>query len=430
MFARRCVLALAVLSLCFLAVRAAPRSAVFGGERVPQSAESGERERSVMSYGEAKAFIERYARPVELARGESRVLLAPAWQGRVMTSTCAGEAGRSFGFVHREFIAAGKPDPRFNNYGGEERLWLSPEGGPFSLWFKPGVAQTLENWYTAPALNEGEWKVVAAEPARCTMQARLALENTAGTKFLFDLNRTVRLLSADDGRRLLGEPIAELLGRSAIRWVGYESENELTNRGAALAKQSGLVSIWMLGMLNAGPQTVVVVPYRGQAPAGGSVVKSDYFGAVPPARLKTLPEAVLFRADGQYRSKIGIGPVHAKNILGAIDFETPSVTLVHFDLPDDPTRCDYLNNSWGPQDDPFRGDVVNSYNDGPNELGRRLGDFYEIESLSPARELAPGEKLVHRQRTIHVTGPRELLEEVVKGTLGVSWSVVRREMLP
>lgn len=421
MFARRCYFAFVVVSLFFPAIAAKPLSAARGGER----------ERSVMSYGEAKAFVERHTRPVELVCGEARVLLAPAWQGRVMTSTCAGEQGRSFGFVHREFISEGKPDPRFNNYGGEERLWLSPEGGPFSLWFRPGAAQTLENWYTAPALNEGEWKL-AAPPQRtgCVMQARLEVENTAGTKFAFDLSRTVRLLSADDGRRLLGGAVAELLSRPTARWVGYESENELTNRGAALSKQGGLVSIWMLGMLNSGPQTVVVVPFRGEAPAGGSVVKSDYFGAVPPDRLKTLPGAVLFRADGRFRSKIGIGPAHAKNVLGAIDFETPSVTLVHFDLPDDPTRCDYLNNSWGPQDDPFRGDVVNSYNDGPNDLGRRLGDFYEIESLSPAPVLAPGEKLVHRQRTIHVTGPRELLEELAERALGVSWSAVRREMLP
>ena len=65
--------------------------------------------------------------------------VCPEWQGRVMTSTCGGLDGPSFGFVNREFIEAGKLDPHFNNYGGEDRLWLSPEGGQFSLWFKPGV---------------------------------------------------------------------------------------------------------------------------------------------------------------------------------------------------------------------------------------------------------------------------------------------------
>ena len=68
----------------------------------------------------------------------ARVAIAPEWQGRVMTSTCAGLEGPSFGFVNRDFIEAGKTDPHFNNYGAEDRLWLSPEGGQFSLLFKPG----------------------------------------------------------------------------------------------------------------------------------------------------------------------------------------------------------------------------------------------------------------------------------------------------
>lgn len=397
-------------------------------------AAAAEREKPIMpaaDYAADKVFLQRYTTVVELTRGDARVLLTPAWQGRVMTSTCEGERGRSFGFVHREFIAAGQSDLRFNNYGGEERLWLSPEGGPFSLWFKPGAAQTLENWYTPPALNEQRWELVGdAEPQRCTMRARLEVENAAGTKFAFDLERTVRLLSGDEVRRALGAEVAALLDRKEVLWVGYESDNRLTNRGAALSKKSGLVSIWMLGMLNSGPKTVVVAPFRGSAESLADAVTSDYFGPIPSDRLKLLRSAVLFRADAQYRSKIGLGPTRAKSVLGGIDFAAPSVTLVHFDLPEHPERCIYLNNAWGQQDDPFRGDVVNSYNDGPNDLGRRLGDFYELETLSPAAELAPGEKLIHRQRTIHVIGPREMLEELVGLTLGVSWSAVANEMFP
>ena len=50
------------------------------------------------------------------------------------------------------------------------------------------------------------------------------------------------------------------------------------------------------------------------------MVKSDYFGAVPADRLKITPEAVLFRADGKYRSKIGISQRRVNNVLGSIDF--------------------------------------------------------------------------------------------------------------
>lgn len=38
---------------------------------------------------------------------------------------------------------------QFANFGGEDRLWLSPEGGPFGLWFKPGREQSFDNWQTA-----------------------------------------------------------------------------------------------------------------------------------------------------------------------------------------------------------------------------------------------------------------------------------------
>ena len=45
---------------------------------------------------------------------------------------------------------------------------------------------------------------------------------------------------------------------------------------------------------------------------------------------------------------------------------------------------EYVNSLWEIQDEPFRGDVVNSYNDGKLEDGTQLGPFYELESSSPA----------------------------------------------
>ena len=54
-------------------------------------------------------------------------------------------------------------------------------------------------------------------------------------------------------------------------------------------------------------------------------------------------------------------------------------------MPDDPTKHDYMNNMWEvPQAKPYVGDVANAYNDGPNDLGKQMGAFYEIESVSPA----------------------------------------------
>ncbi|MDG2385208.1 MAG: hypothetical protein P8N76_26290 [Pirellulaceae bacterium] len=46
---------------------------------------------------------------------------------------------------------------------------------------------------------------------------------------------------------------------------------------------------------------------------------------------------------------------------------------------------------WKLQDQPYAGDVINSYNDGPLELGKPgLGPFYELETSSRAAALGPG----------------------------------------
>jgi hypothetical protein len=417
-----------------------------------------------MSYGEVRAFLAKHTELVELTNPEgARVAVCPAWQGRVMTSTTGGMDGPSFGFVNEEFIRDGRPNPHFANYGGEERMWLSPEGGQFSLWFKPGVPQTLADWYTPPAFNEGAWKIVSGPNEPLAMAATMKLQNASATEFHLDVRREVRLLGNSDLVKLLGPQAAAMIGRKGVRLVAYETSNRLTNRGGPMTRAGGLVSIWILGMMNCGPQCVVLVPYRdGDASRLGPPVKSDYFGPVPPERLKVLPSSsplplgeaptttmlrtvpdpgvragtavngvLLFRADGNYRSKIGISQRRARNVLGSIDFQLGVLTLVQFTMPQDPTRELYMNNAWGgPHAEPYTGDVVNSYNDGPPEPGKKgLGPFYEVESLSPARELASGESLVHCHRTIHVQADAATLDQLARQVLGIGLDHVRREML-
>jgi hypothetical protein len=386
-----------------------------------------------MSYGEAREFLAKHTELVELTNAEgARVAICPEWQGRVMTSTCGGMEGLSFGFVNDEFITAAKPNLHFNNYGAEERLWLSPEGGQFSLWFAPGKPQNLDNWFTPPAFNEGAWKVVSSSNEPFRMATTMNLQNTSGTQFHLDVSRGVRLLGKSDLKQILGESAAKKVFAAGVKSVAYETDNRLTNRGAAMTREKGLVSIWILGMMNCGPQTVVIAPYKpGSEAELGPVVKSDYFGAVPAERLRTIPEAVLLRADGKYRSKIGISQRRARNVLGSIDFQNNVLTLVQFSMPADPTLELYMNNQWGgPSAEPYKGDVANSYNDGPPAPGKKgLGPFYEIESLSPAKPLETGASLAHQHRTIHIQADPATLADLAKEVLGVELEKVKREML-
>jgi hypothetical protein len=290
----------------------------------------------------------------------------------------------------------------------------------------------MQNWFTPPALNDGAWKVVSSpNDPLLRMAVHMTLQNTAATAFELDVTRDVRLLGTDDFRTLFGASAAAAMGKAGVKTVAYETANQITNRGPAFSKKKGLVSIWILGMMNAGPQTVILVPYRSGSEAQlGPVVKSDYFGAVPADRLKVTPQAVLFRADSDFRSKIGTSQRRARNVLGSIDFQVGVLTLVHFTMPNDPAKQDYMNNMWGvPQAKPYTGDVANAYNDGPNDLGRRMGAFYEIESVSPALTLKTGQSLLHRHRTVHIQADAETLRELAKEILGVDLDAVRKEML-
>lgn len=386
-----------------------------------------------MSYKEAKAYLDKHTKVVELSDGDAVVAVCPEWQGRVMTSSCKGPEGTSFGFICKDYIDSGEYNPHFANYGAEDRFWLSPEGGQFSLWFKPGAEQNLTNWFTPPALNKGPYEVApGASKTQCRMTRKMEFENTSETKFKLGVTRDVCLLGEDDIEKLFGEEAAALAKKDGVSKVGYVTVNTITNEGAPMDKAKGLVSIWILGMLNCGPETVVIVPYKAGSEAElGPVVKSDYFGEIPPERLKITPEAILFSGDAKYRSKIGTSQKRAKDVMGSYDFGSKTLTIVKFSMPEDPTQYDYMNNAWDlPQKHPYVGDVANSYNDGPPAPGEKgLGDFYEVESLSPAVALDNGESLTHRHRTFHFQGPPEVLAALAKEILGVDLETVKKEMI-
>jgi hypothetical protein len=372
----------------------------------------------VGSFADDVAFIRRHGTLLVLSSedGRAHVAVSPEYQGRVMTSTAGGADGASFGYVHRPGIAAGAPQPHMSVVGGEDRFWLGPEGGPFALYFPPGAAFDTEHWQVPAALDWGAWPVTAQSRERVAFSKTMSLQNYAGARFDLRVDRVVRLL--DRGA------VVEMLGTSpgsSVAMVAYESENTLTNTGAEpWRRETGLISIWILGMLRPAPRTTVVIPYRpGSVAELGPVVNDGYFGAPPPARLKIGDRAIFFRGDGRERGKIGVSRARARDVAGSYDPDAGVLTLIRFTLPEPPAA--YVNSMWALQKDPYGGDVINSYNDGPLGPGQPpLGPFYEIESSSPAAALAPGASLVHRHRTMHLQGPVAELDALARQVLGVS----------
>lgn len=385
------------------------------------------------TYRSAREFLKAHTAVVELTQrgGRSRVIVCPAYQGRLMTSTATGEDGPSFGWINRKYIEAGKVDKHFNNYGGEDRFWLAPEGGQFSLWFAPGTKQTFANWFTPPALNEGSFEVRERRADYVLLTRRIRLQNAFGTSFDLDVVREVVMRPPAKLAAIFELAQGTTVDDAGASIVGFETRTTVINRGPPMRKATGLVSIWSLGMFPPGPRTEVTVPYRpGEVAKLGPVVKSDYFGVVPKDRLTITPTAILFKADGNYRSKIGVSQLRARAALGSIDREQSVLTLVHFSMPEEPYNDLYLNNGWDlPQKQPYVGDVANSYNDGPTEPGQpSLGGFYELETLSPAKELNTGEKLTHTHTTFHIQADRATVERLLQTFLGKRiWGVDANE---
>ena len=87
-----------------------------------------------------------------------------------MTSTAGGDAGLSFGWINRELIASGKLQPHINVFGGEDRFWLGPEGGQFSIFFAKGAKFELADWFTPAAIDTLPFQVVSqsARPSACS----------------------------------------------------------------------------------------------------------------------------------------------------------------------------------------------------------------------------------------------------------------------
>ncbi len=347
--------------------------------------------------------------------GMGQVVVAPEYQGRVMTSTTGGAAAPSFGWIGRAAISSRQRQPHINVFGGEDRFWLGPEGGQFSLYFKNGDPFDLEHWQVPEAIDWGKWDVDSQSDSAVRFRKRVSLSNYTGTPFELDVDRTIRLLTADDFTTNLGEPLG-----SGIRMVAFESSNTVKNAGREpWLPKSGLISVWILGMFTPSPETTIAIPFvPGSEATHGPIVNDAYFGKVPADRLRLGNSVVLFRGDGQYRSKIGLSPLRARSVAGSYDGKRRVLTLVQFTRP--PGASAYVNSMWQIQREPFKGDVINRYNDGPPSPDRPpLGPFYELETSSPALALSPAEEHTHVHRTFHLVGPDADLDRVARATLGV-----------
>jgi len=369
------------------------------------------------NFGYDKLFLKKHYKNTIVLESEdkkSSIILSPELQGRVMTSTLNGDDGMSFGWLNYNLIESKKTNKHFNPTGGEERFWLGPEGGQFSIYFKPNTSFEFENWYVPTSIDIETFNVNEQDKNSVLFQKEMSLINYSGTKFKIDVQRKVTLLSKDQIVTFLH------LDSNDFSSVAYETTNLIKNIGNdAWEKESGLVSVWLLSMLTPSSEVTVVIPINeGVESEKGIKVNDNYFGKVSIDRLKTTEQSVYFRTDGKSRGKIGVSPLRATAFMGSYDAKNKTLTILQISEPK--ANDKYVNSAWEIQNDPFSGDVLNSYNDGPLEDGTQMGPFYELESSSPGLALKPEEIYTHTQRIYHFKGSREVLNNIAKSILKVT----------
>ena len=112
---------------------------------------------------------------------------------------------------------------------------------------------------------------------------------------------------------------------------------------------------------------------------------------------------------------------------GAWDAGRNVLTVVRYTLP--AGKKEYVNSMWELQKEPFAGDAINSYNDGPSTPGGKpFGPFFELETSSPAAALGPDESITHTHRTMHFTGTREELDRISHALLGVGLTEIEHAL--
>jgi hypothetical protein len=201
------------------------------------------------TFGYDLAFLNRYQETVVLSdsEGKAQVVIMPGWQARVMTSSANGSAGFSYGWINYKLIESGQKTEHINAFGGEERLWLGPEGGQFSNYFAKGAKQEFTNWYVPAELDTVAFDLISKSRTRASFGKQFRLTNYSGTNMDIGIERTVDLLDKESISNALGFALSD-----SVAGVAYQSDNVLVNRGEkAWTRETGMLSVWML--IHTGP---------------------------------------------------------------------------------------------------------------------------------------------------------------------------------
>jgi hypothetical protein len=347
-----------------------------------------------VSYRDAINYLGSKTRILELCNQiGGRIVICPDWNGNVMTSTCNGIDGNSFGLINVNAIDAGKTDWFYNSYGGEDQLIFFPESGVF----------VIDSMPQHPVVR---------------MRRSVRLNTVHGNHAEFDLIRTVRLLERYEIFETFGNAAAISLDQMDVSFVGFETANSIVNSAVRSPSWSYPVSVQIRGMFNSGQSAVAIIPFQSaEEPESELPIDTNFFGFSPHGRLRFLPSTALLRTDGKYRCQVTVPRERAKPFLGALDFREGMLTLVTFDMLELPY--------WDESEQKVR-----VYNHGPAFPGETdFAQFYEFNIFSQIYELPHGETRTFHQYTLHINADNRTLTYLVHEVFGVEYEQVYEKMM-
>jgi len=147
------------------------------------------------SYGYDAVFLKKHAgNTLELENGDAKILLSAAYQGRVFTSTAAGDTGTSFGWINYKLLEDSVKKTQFNPVGGEERFWLGREGGQYSIYFKKNDPFDFAHWQVPALIDTVAYKVDQSDKTSATISIASSITDYTGTTFDIAITRSIHLL--------------------------------------------------------------------------------------------------------------------------------------------------------------------------------------------------------------------------------------------
>jgi len=332
-----------------------------------------------MPYHDALNYLTQKTSVIELCNQlGGRVAVCPEWNGRVLTSTCDGLEGESFGWVNVQAIDA----ECFEDFGGEDHWTLSPIVHSFA------VELIKEN--------------------KAVLQRTLQTADANGVAVEFQLSRSISLLNRQTIGALFGDDVANALEQEDVSVVGFRTENTVSS------SEKACVAGRLRGMFNASPNSVVILTtppenFLSEQPS----IDVDYLGGAPHGRIRHLPQALLIRADGRGQCQITMPFPDSPPIFGALELRLGTLTLWTFDLPNDSEE-----------------DAIRIYNSGRSRTSTLdWAAYYEINCFSAAQELLSEDSRTYCQSILHLNANNDVLDGLVRNIFDVSLEEILRKTL-